>query len=286
MHLIDLHVHSTVSDGTFTPREVAFYAKAKGLRAIALTDHDSIDGIEACLAAGKSVDLEVISGIELSAQYENTEIHILGYAIDPHSPYLLDTLHELLSAREARNTKMLSKFHDLGLSLTLEDLYSASENITVLTRAHFAVALVRKGYVKNMDEAFDKYLLSDRPCYVKRHTLSYKMCIDVIHKAGGLAVVAHPMLYGFPTIKYPSFIKHLADAGIDGIEAIYPKHSEVDSLRFLELCLQYNLVPTGGSDFHGTNKANIDIGVGFGATKVPYDVLEMLLSRKWDKEKM
>jgi hypothetical protein len=280
MDLIDLHVHSTASDGTFTPREVAFYAKAKRLQAIALTDHDTVSGVKDCMEAGRLVGLEVIPGIELSAQYKDKEVHILGYFIDINDAPFLQELERLTKVRIARNEQMLQRFNERGIDLKFEDLLQDGAKDAVLTRAHFAKALLNKGYVHSMNEAFDRYLGDGKPCYVQREYPSYIDCIRMIHKAGGIAVIAHPMLYRLPHSHYPSFIEDLAKAGLNGIETIYPKHSYPDTQMLFEFCHALGLLPTGGSDFHGSNKKEIEIGTGLGQTQVSYDVLSSLKKRK------
>ncbi|MEG0014227.1 MAG: PHP domain-containing protein [Cellulosilyticaceae bacterium] len=281
MNLIDLHVHSTISDGTFTPREVAFYAKAKGLSAIALTDHDSMDGLDECILAAKLVDLQVIPGIELTGHYKGKEIHILGYYLDKTHPVLKNKLQELVLTREARNIKMLTNLIALGFELTPEDLYPVGTSKGVLTRAHFAKALYTKGYASSINDAFDKYLSSDKPAYVKRQSMDYTECIDLIHTAGGIAVIAHPHLYKFDTDTFGTFIQDMVADGLDGIESIYPKYSDNETIQLFELCFTHNLISTGGCDFHGTNKPNLDIGTGYGHTHIPYEILQGL-KHKWE----
>ncbi|MGL4736246.1 MAG: PHP domain-containing protein [Cellulosilyticaceae bacterium] len=276
MQLIDLHVHSTTSDGTLTPRELAFYAKAKGLSAIALTDHDTTSGVMTCIDAGKLVDLTVIPGIELTAHYGSKEIHVLGYYINPNHPQLLGRLEALVRERDRRNDLVLEKLQDLGLDITMADLRSQGDADSILTRAHFGRALLAKGYVASMDEAFSKYLSSGRPAYVPKQSMAYEECIALIHEAGGIAVIAHPLLYGFSTEELDVFLKDLMHAGLDGLEAIYAKYSSEESVMLLNFCLKYNLVPTGGSDFHGINKPNLEIGSGYGSLAITYDILEGL----------
>lgn len=281
MNLIDLHVHSTISDGTFTPREVAFYAKAKGLSAIALTDHDSMDGVKECTLAAQLVGLQVIPGIELTGHYKGKEIHILGYYLDENNSVLKTKLQELMLTRESRNLKMLKNLIALGLDLTEQDLYPPDTPKGVLTRAHFARALYAKGYASSINDAFDKYLSSDKPAYVKRQSIDYTECINLIHTAGGVAVIAHPYLYKFDTDAFETFISDLVLAGMDGIESIYPKYSDNQTIQLFELCFTHNLLSTGGSDFHGTNKPGLDIGTGYGHTYVPHNILEGL-KHKWE----
>ncbi|MDF2594338.1 MAG: hypothetical protein K0R69_679 [Clostridia bacterium] len=275
MKLIDLHVHSNISDGTLSPDKLALYAKHKGLSAIALTDHDTVAGIEACTQQGRLIDLIVIPGIEFSAEYKNQEIHILGYYIDSHHPILLSQLSALIASRKQRNSLMLEKLNKLGFSITPQDLISdtSSQTQTVFTRAHFAAALYKKGYVKSRSEAFDKYLGKDKPGYVQRAHFTPRECIDIIHQAGGLAVLAHPYLYSLSSSQLHTLLKQLSSDGLDGLETFYTTHSKEEIANLLSLCITFCLFPTGGSDFHGDNKPGLDIGTGYGDLQIPYDVL-------------
>lgn len=276
MKLIDLHVHSNISDGTFSPSELALYAKSKGLSAIALTDHDTISGVEECTQKGLDIGLIIVPGIEFAAEYAGREIHILGYYIDSKNHMLREKLKFIIESRKARNVIMLEKLNNLGLSITREDLTLDSPSEAVFTRAHFATALYKKGYVKTRSEAFDKYIGRDCPAYVKRVRFTPEECIQAIHEAGGLAVVAHPNLYGFNPAEMNRMLKELTAIGLDGIETLYCTHSKEDVLELLGLCLKYRLFPTGGSDFHGDNKPGLDIGVGYGDLQIPYDILEAM----------
>jgi len=276
MKLIDLHVHSNISDGTLSPSNLAVYAKSKGLGVIALTDHDTISGVEKCTQKGLEIGLTVIPGIEFAASYAGREIHILGYYIDCNNTILNEKLKFIIESRIQRNVMMLKKLDDLGLSITQEDLSLYSPSEAVLTRAHFATALLNKGYIKTRNEAFDKYIGRDNPAYVKRVRFSPNECIEIIHQAGGLAVVAHPLLYGFNPSEIDLMLQELAAIGLDGLETFYCTHSNENVLELLRLGLKYGLFPTGGSDFHGDNKPGLDIGVGYGELKVPDDILEAM----------
>lgn len=275
MKLIDLHVHSNISDGTLSPDKLALYAKHKGLSAIALTDHDTVAGIEACTQQGRLIDLIVIPGIEFSAEYQNQEIHILGYYIDSHHPILLSQLSALIASRKQRNSLMLEKLNKLGFSIAPQDLISdtSSQTQTVFTRAHFAAALYKKGYVKSRSEAFDKYLGKDKPGYVQRAHFTPRECIDIIHQAGGLAVLAHPYLYSLSDSQLHHLLKQLSSDGLDGLETYYTTHSKEEIANLLSLCITFCLFPSGGSDFHGDNKPGLDIGTGYGNLQIPYDIL-------------
>lgn len=276
MKLIDLHVHSTCSDGTFSPEELVLYAKSKGLSAIALTDHDTIDGIADAVQKGLEIGVIVVPGIEFSASYNNKEVHILGYYIDPQNKLLKDQLKTLVAGRDARNAEMIAKLNEVGLPLTLEDLEATGSKNTIFTRAHFAAALLEKGYVNSRDEAFSKYLGAGKPCYIKRNHLTVATCIKLIHEAGGLAVLAHPKLYGYSNQEVTQILKDLKNQGLDGVECLYCTHSNDEVTHLLQVCLNLKLFPTGGSDFHGANKPRLDIGKGYGNLKIPFELLDAL----------
>lgn len=274
MKLIDLHVHSNSSDGTLSPEEVVLYAKSKGLSAIALTDHDTVSGVEEAVKKGEAIGLTVVPGIEFSADYNGKEVHMLGYFMDYKNPELLEKLNYLVESRTKRNLQILDKLASLGMPLTFEDLGEGYGPDTVLTRAHFAAALLKKGYIKTRDQAFNKYIGAGKPAYVARERFTTTQCIDMIHNAGGLAVLAHPKLYGFSNSEVTQVIKDLASKGLDGVECIYATHTQNETAHLLQVCKNLNLLPTGGSDFHGDNKPNLDLGSGYGHMQVPYELLE------------
>ena len=276
MKLIDLHVHSTVSDGTLSPSELALYAKSKGLSAIALTDHDSIDGIDECQEKGLDLGVIVIPGIEFSASYCGKELHILGYYINHHDTHFKSRLDDLMATRATRNERMLQKLAEVGCPLTMEDLRDENSKDSVLTRAHSAKALLKKGYIKERNEAFTRYIGDGKPCFVPKVRFTTKECIDLIHSVGGLAVLAHPMLYGYSHSEVTQLLRGLKAEGIDGVECLYSTHKKEDTAHLLQVCLNLKLFPTGGSDFHGENKPLLDLGSGYGDLTVPFEVLEAM----------
>lgn len=276
MKLIDLHVHSTASDGTLTPSELALYAKEKGLSAIALTDHDTIDGVAECQAKGLEIGLTVVPGIEFSADFFGKEVHMLGYYIDPDYKPFNNKLNSLIAARENRNQEMLDKLTALGCPLTMEEVMKDLDENTVLTRAHVAKALLEKGYIATRDEAFSRYIGDGKPAFVPKKRFTTKECIDLIHEAGGLAVLAHPLLYGYDKKDMTGILKGLQLEGLDGVECIYSTHTKDDTSHLLQVCKNLNLLPTGGSDFHGQNKPNLDLGCGYGELAIPYGLLEAM----------
>ena len=268
--LIDLHVHSNASDGTLSPTELIIHAKEKGLSAIALTDHDTVEGINEAMEAGALYQMEVIPGIELSADFPNDNLHILGYNINFKDPTFLKKLAPIQNGRNIRNEKMLQALHDLGFDISISD------DADIVTRAHFARALYDAGHVSSLDQAFKLYLSPGKPGYVKRITPSPEECINLIHGGGGLAVLAHPTLYGLKAPEIMSLIKRLTGYGLDGIEVMHSVHSMQDEIFLRDLAKKNNLLITGGSDFHGSNKPNLEIGIGYGNLKIPYSILESL----------
>ncbi len=283
MNTIDLHTHTTASDGTLTPRELIEKAGSIGLKAIAVTDHDTVEGLpEVFEAAGKYPELEVIAGTELSSIYKNREIHIVGLFIDRDNAEFNAGLEDLKEKRIKRNISMINKLRSLGFDLSYDDLVSVSGG-RIITRAHFARLLQEKGYVRNKEEAFSKYIGAGKPGYVKRDVLSAEAAIGLIKKGGGLAVIAHPFMYGFNEKGLEDMASDFAAWGADGIECYYSTHSYSDTVLALSLAETYGLLPSGGSDFHGENKPGLNLGSGYGELKVPEKILKDLRVKKYGK---
>ncbi|WP_026582952.1 PHP domain-containing protein [Bacillus sp. J33] len=240
----DLHLHTTASDGSFTPAEVVEMASAKGINTLAITDHDTTKGIKEAVDTGKKLGVNVIPGIELSTKYKGKNIDILGYGISSESKNLLGTLKKMRDHRENRAQIIVKKFCELGISITEEDVQKHSKG-EVIARPHIAKAVVEKGYAKNVQEVFDLYLGDGKPCAVDKMVLSPEDGIRIIHQAGGLAVLAHPIL-----IKDDGMIGELMQLDFDGIEVWHRKHSQEDSKHYKKLAEKYNKNITGGSDFH------------------------------------
>lgn len=267
MSFIDLHVHSSVSDGTLSPAEVTRLAKKAGLSAYALTDHDSVSGVSEAVRAADGSRLRVISGTELSSLYEGKEIHILGLFVDPNAPELTQALEDLRQKRQQRNLDMLTHFQENGFDLSLSDLNHGQEN-RVITRAHFARALLEKGYVKSMDQAFRSYLDQGKPYYFPKQTFSPQEAIALIRASGGFPALAHPVSYQLGWKKTEALLAELTTLGLMGVEVYYSSHRVSESARLRDLCRRFRLLPTGGSDFHGSNKPEIRIGCGYGGLRV------------------
>lgn len=276
--MIDLHVHSNISDGTLTPSQVVDLAVEAGLKAIALTDHDTILGIEEALAKvkdyqQKGIDFTLIPGVELSVGYKKKDVHILGLFIDYHNEEFISLLDNMVKERDERNVKMIANFQKDGIAITMEELKAESKD-AVITRAHFAKLLVRKGYVSSTKEAFEKYLDEEGPYYVNRRYITPEQAVEAILQADGVPVLAHPMLYELPDEELEQLVSRLKDHGLQGIETIYSTYSPDEEQKVRVLAAKYQLKITGGSDFHGEVKPDISIGVGKGNLVIPDELLE------------
>ncbi|MEW6185591.1 MAG: PHP domain-containing protein [Thermodesulfobacteriota bacterium] len=277
--LIDLHTHSTASDGRLSPEELVHYAKSKGAAAIALTDHDTIEGLGRALAAGRVMALEVIPGLEISAEHPGGSMHILGYFIDPEHPFLNRELLRLQEARRERNPKIVDKLRSLGLSITFEQVQALAKG--QIGRPHIAQVLLQTGAVTSMEEAFHKYLTKGAPAYVEKFRFPPPEAINMIRQAGGIAVLAHPFTLNCPSLRdLKERITELKDNGLKGIEVFYSEHSPEQTRDYIHLARELTLCPTGGSDFHGDNNREIDLLSGTGNLRVPYEILEKLKAVK------
>ena len=276
MFPIDLHVHSSCSDGTLSPTELVDYAMEKGLAAFALTDHDTVDGLEEAIeyAAGlrSHVVPEVIPGIELSSEYQGRDIHVVGLYIDYRDKAFRGKLREFVDSRTARNQKMCSLLQQAGVPVTYEELIKAYPD-SVITRAHYARFMLEKGYVKSMQEAFDRYVGDHAPCFIPREKITPAQAVQLILRAGGVPVLAHPILYHMSEEHLDKLVKELKEAGLMGIEAIYSTYTAADERRIRALAAKYELLISGGSDFHGANKPGLDLGAGYGKLFVPQTLL-------------
>lgn len=272
---IDLHVHSTGSDGTYTPAELVLEAKKAGLSAMALTDHDSVSGINDALKAGETYGIEIIPGVELSTEYENTEIHVVGLFIDKTNRELQEQLHAFRDNRDNRNLKMIQRLREEGYEISAEEIYKQNPD-SVIARPHIARYLVDTGQVKDMQTVFDKLIGDGCICYVDRFKITPMRAVELIHSAGGIAILAHPCLYKIPRRTLIEMLEKMIAAGLDGIEAIYSCNMGSDEKDYRELAEKYGLLISGGSDFHGTNKPYIHLGTGKGNLKIPYELLQKM----------
>lgn len=277
MSFIDLHVHSTASDGTLTPSQVVHEAKNMQLSAIALTDHDTVAGVEEALIAGEKAKIRVIPGIELSCHALGKEIHMLGFFLNYKDELFLNRLEDLRKNRSGRNERMLDAFQRDGFPITMEKLQHGNPD-TVITRAHFARVLVEEGIVASKNAAFDKYLGEGKKYYIPRSEIKPEDAIRYIKEAGGTAVLAHPYEYNLSNAQLLSLIRQLADIGLSGIECYHSNNYPQQSAYLRELTHKFHLAATGGSDFHGSNKPDIQIGIGRGGLKIHDSLLKELES--------
>lgn len=271
--MIDLHTHSTESDGTDTPETLTHNAKEAGLSAFALTDHDTVAGIEKAKPVAQKLGIEFVPGIELSTDYEGTEVHILGYYIDEKNESFLKQLQTFLDSRDLRNEKMAFLLQKEGFDITLDKLVVEYPD-SVITRAHFARYLVEHHMVKNRETAFSKYLGNQCRCYVPREKISPFEAIKLIQSGGGVAFFAHPILCHMNFERLKRFIADLKAAGLTGIEAIYSANSPGDTGNLKRIAKENGLLVSGGSDYHGANKPYIRLGKGRGSLYVPDEILE------------
>jgi len=273
MDFIDLHVHSNASDGSLTPKEVADEAIAMGIKAIALTDHDTVNGIPEILEYTKDKDLEVVPGIELSCYYKNREIHILGFYGDYNNPELKTDLDELKEAREGRNKKMVKLMRADGIDITMEKLLHGNPD-SVITRAHFARVLVEEGVCKNKDVAFKKFIGIGCKYYLPKPQITCEKAMNILRKYFKAIYLAHPLLYHLGYAQIEELLIYLKTLGLTGLEAYHSSNNSYESDKLRSMAQKLGLGYSGGSDFHGVVKPNIKIGVGRGGMKIPMKLLD------------
>ena len=278
MRGIDLHTHSLCSDGAQTPADVVRTASDAGLAAIALSDHDSIAGVQEAIDTGKSLGVEVIPAVELSAQ-SDTELHILGYFIDIHNRKLQEMMQYALQVRDERQAETCRKLNEQGFQITMEEARAEAHGNPVLCRAHFAQIMVRKGYASSVKEAFSKYLSVGCYAYSNRQALTGPEAVSLIREAGGIAVAAHLHLIKKPDNELREYLKSLIPYGLDGVEGYYTDYTPDMEQRYRAMAKELNLVISGGTDYHGANKPHISIGKGRGELEIPYGVLDGLRER-------
>ncbi len=277
--MIDLHVHSTFSDGSFTPPQLIDMACKAELTAIALTDHDTTRGLQSFLEAARGKPIRAIPGVEISADFKNGTMHLLGYFIDPANTTLEDKLKWMREGREARNAEILDKIQKLGFKITWEEVAGyAGED--VVGRPHFAQALVAHGYAANKDEAFDQYLGKGKKAYAERRRLGPEESLKLIHQAGGVSVLGHPFTLNLGAVGMRKVFKALQAYGLGGIEVYYSEHTPTMQNDYIALARDLDLVATGGSDFHGVANPDVKLGVGFGSLRVPDEIVRALEARR------
>ncbi|MBW4828748.1 MAG: PHP domain-containing protein [Clostridiaceae bacterium] len=244
--IADLHVHTIYSDGLLTPEQVVDLAVKKDLNALAITDHDTTSGIYRAVKRSKLYEnFHIIPGMELSCIHEDEEVHILGYFIEYNSINIINLTKKLQYERVIRAKKIIANLNKLGLDITLSEVKAFSGQ-DIIGRPHIARALIKKGYVKNMNQAFNKFLDKGKPAYVKRYKLTIENAINLIHNIGGIAIIAHPGL-----IEREEIIYYCIELGVDGMEIIHSKHSREKFLKLMDIANRYDMIKTGGSDCHG-----------------------------------
>ena len=276
---VDLHVHSNKSDGSLSPSDLVLEAKKKGLKAFALTDHDTVDGIDEAMAASENSGVIVIPGIELSTEYEGKDIHIVGLLIDKEQPTFRDKIQEFVDSRIQRNRKMCQKLTEAGCPLTYEELVEEFPG-AVITRAHYAQILLKKGYTKSLKEAFERYIGDRGPCFIPREKITPEDGVKLILSAKGIPVLAHPLLYGMGKERLQILVDRLKDAGLEAIEAVYCTYSPSEETQMREFAKKNGLLISGGSDFHGNAKPGLEMGTGYGKLYVSEEILDELVKRK------
>jgi len=275
--MIDLHSHSTFSDGSFTPEQLVREAERAQLVALALTDHDSISGMERFMAACSKSIVRGVPGVEISVDCNPSDatMHILGYFIDPANAQLNEHVNRLRDSRQHRNAEILKRLNAMGLMLSMNEI-SAFAGENNVGRLHIAQALMARGYVRTTHEAFDKYLAKGKSGYANRLRFKPLGGVEMIRQAGGIAVLAHPFTLNLGKQALAACVGELVQGGLQGIEIYYPQHSPKLVRQYLDLAAQFHLVATGGSDFHGTPMPDVKLGHGFGMLNVPNAVLEQL----------
>jgi predicted metal-dependent phosphoesterase TrpH len=275
---VDLHVHTSCSDGSFSPAEVVWRAVDLDLAAIAITDHDAVDGNAEAFAEGAQQGLEVIPGVELSCDFTPTNVHVVGLFIDPTNEELNEALADVREYRKRRNPKILAKLAEMGMPIDVDEVAAKAGGKTI-GRPHIAEVMVEKGYVAEFKEAFEKYLAYNKPAYVARRRISAEEGIALIHGAGGVALLAHPGVYALPPRILDNMVFKLARVGLDGVEVYYSDHLPTDTALLKRLVDEYDLLASGGTDFHGSAKPGIEIGIGRGDLKIPYELVARMKAR-------
>ena len=279
---VDLHTHTCASDGTDTPAELVENARKAGLAAVAITDHDTLSGLdEAQRTAAQFNDIEFVRGVEVSTGTDQGEMHIVGLWVPKDCEPLENALAAMRARRGERNQRILEKLATLDIHLTMEDVLREAGGESV-GRPHIARALITKGYVKTITEAFDKYLGSTGKAYLPKDVMNPEEAVSVMSRIGCSVFIAHPMLKPYPPGWIDEFVKRLLPFGLCGIEAWHSEHTEADSRAVIALARRFHLCVSGGSDYHGKNKPRIQLGTGYGSLFVTTDAYERL--KDWRRE--
>lgn len=273
--IVDLHTHTTESDGSFTPEELILEAKRVGLSAIAITDHDSISGIKKAAPVAAKENIELIPGVELSTDYNGKEVHVVGLFIDIENEGFLSKIKEFKENRDNRNVLMVENLQKEGFAITMKELVAENPDC-VITRANIARFLYEHGMIPSIQTAFEKYIGDNCKCYVNRFKITPMDAVRLIKEAGGTAILAHPLLYHMSDATLQKMLDEMKEAGLDGMEAIYCTYTPSEERQMKKLATENHLLISGGSDFHGTTKPNLNLGTGYGKLYIPYEVLETI----------
>lgn len=271
MPLIDLHTHTTASDGVLSPQQLVRFAKDCNISVLAVTDHDTLEGLPVAATEADQVGVHLVPGVEITAHVEDLEVHILGHFIDPDDRQLAEFLASSRTDRIGRVHRMVEKLWVLGLPLDVDEVLSLAPGLSV-GRPHVAQAMIRRGYVTSLKDAFDRYLTSGKPGYAERSRIPAALAIRAIQAAGGMASLAHPGDYGRDEI-IPFLVQH----GLDGLEVYHPEHDSESVFRYERIRLEYGLLAVGGSDYHGTGGLR---SIGLGRPALPETRFEQLLAAR------
>ena len=278
MSQIDLHTHSTASDGTYTPFELVRLARNSGLKAIALTDHDTTGGLEAALDAARDMEIELIPGCELSVEYKG-QMHILGLWVKPDAPALNKSLVELRAKRNARNEIMIDKLRKHGIEISLGDVKALAGDAAI-GRPHISRVLINKGVTTSVREAFDKYLGPDGKAYVPKEKFNPEKAVSILKDEEATVILAHPFSLKLQEYELRKELIRLKDLGLDGVEVFYPEHTRDQTSVYSSLCRELDLLQSGGSDFHGSVKPYIKLGKGRGKLNLPYSLVQAMKDKR------
>lgn len=304
MNIVDLHVHSNKSDGSLTPSRLVALAVEKRLSAFALTDHDTTEGIPEAMEAAAAhnlrlqegqvpllpsgepaLPLEVIPGIEFSTEYQGKDIHILGLYIEYEAPFFKQQLQDFVDSRTVRNQKMCANLQGAGIDISYEKLQAAFPG-SVITRGHYAKYLLDHGYIKSIPEAFERYIGDRSKYFVPREKVTPSQAVQLILRANGLPVLAHPPLYHMSDQALDTLVGILAEDGLVGIESIYSTYHQAEERHMRSLAKKYNLCISGGSDFHGSSKPGLEMATGYGKLCIPEKILDDLKTIRNNRKEM
>ena len=277
--LVDLHLHSTCSDGTDSPEELAALAAEAGLAAAVLPDHDTMEGTPRFLDAARAAGIRSIAGMEISADVPHRTVHLLAYGCDPGEPRLAEAMERVRNGRAERNARILAKLAALGCPITEDEVRAEAGNAEVVGRPHIAAALIRRGFATDRTDVFRRFLGRGAPAYAERYRLAPEEALSLVAGAGGVVSLAHPASTGYNPAELRRFVGRLAELGLAGIECLYTGYTPNQVEEYVGLAREFGLLVTGGTDYHGDNKPGIRIGVAYGRLKVPLSAFEALAAR-------